>query len=67
MSLHAENAALRQRIEQLEAGLDEYGEHKARCAIVQQRRVTGLEPFPDCDCGLNALLAAQQPEGKETE
>jgi hypothetical protein len=44
------------RIEQLEAGLRRYGQHDRMCVPWER---------PPCTCGLDALLAAQQPGEKE--
>jgi hypothetical protein len=52
--------ARRQRIEQLEAGLQEYGRHQGRCPKGFLRESPNIKP--PCVCGLDALLAAEPPE-----
>jgi len=41
---------------EMQEWLEIEGQHTFNCAVHTRHAVTGLEPWPDCTCGLSKLL-----------
>jgi len=54
--LLAEIDSLREKCAKMQEWLELDGQHTMKCAVHDRKAVTGLEPWPDCTCGLSNLL-----------